>query len=78
MESLPILISVGAFAFTIYHFLRNANKGHDMTENEKVIEKLEWFKSELLRGDKVIEYYQAQVDILMKAIKLTKRTLLWS
>ena len=45
-----------------------------MTENEKVIEELEWFKSELLKGDKVIEYYQAQVDILMKAIKLLKLT----
>ena len=45
-----------------------------MTENEKVIEELEWFKSELLKGDKVIEYYQAQVDILVKVIKLLKLT----
>jgi hypothetical protein len=44
-----------------------------MTESEKVIEELEWLKSELIKGDKVIEYYQAQVDILTKAIKLIKQ-----
>ena len=45
---------------------------NNMSENEKVIEELEWLRLELLKGDKVIEYYQAQVDILTKAIKLLK------
>lgn len=56
------------------NLLKADTEGNNMTENEKVIEELEWFKSELLKGDKVIEYYQAQIDILTKAIKLLKLT----
>ena len=40
MESLPILISVGAFAFTIYQFLRSANK-EGTTQITTVLIKLE-------------------------------------
>lgn len=40
MENLPILISVGAFAFTIYQFLRNANK-EGTTQITTILVKLE-------------------------------------
>lgn len=42
------------------------------TQAEKTVDELEWFKTELLKGDKVLDYYQAQVDILTRAIKLLK------
>lgn len=42
---------------------------------EELISELEWFKSELITGNKIIEYYQAQVDILTRAIKMLKSTL---
>ena len=42
------------------------------TQVQKTIEELEWFKTELLQGNKVLDYYQAQVDILTRAIKLLK------
>lgn len=42
---------------------------------EELILELEWFKSELIAGNKVIEYYQAQVDVLTRAIKMLKSTL---
>lgn len=42
---------------------------------EELISELEWFKSELLKGDKVIVFYQSQVDILTRAIKMLKSTL---
>ena len=41
-------------------------------DEEKVVSELEWIKSELLKGDKILEYYQAQVDILQRAIQLLK------
>lgn len=40
MESLPILISVGAFVFTIYQFLRNSNR-EGTTQITTVLIKLE-------------------------------------
>lgn len=40
MENLPILISVGAFAFTIYQFLRNSNR-EGTTQITTVLIKLE-------------------------------------
>lgn len=42
-------------------------------DKEKVVSELEWFKSELLKGDKILEYYQAQVDILQRAIQLLEQ-----
>lgn len=42
-------------------------------DKEKVVSELEWFKSELLKGGKILEYYQAQADILQRAIQLLKQ-----
>ena len=42
-------------------------------DKEKVVSELEWFKSELLKGDKILEYYQEQVDILQRAIQLLEQ-----
>ena len=44
-----------------------------MKEAEKVIEELEWFRSVLRKGGKIPEYYEAQADILTKAIKLLEQ-----
>jgi len=40
MDNLPIIISVGAFAFTIYQYLRNTHKA-DTTQITTVLIKLE-------------------------------------
>ena len=44
-----------------------------MKEAEKVIAELEWFRSTLINGGKVPEYYEAQSGILTKAIKLLEQ-----
>ena len=43
------------------------------TEVEKAIDELEWFRAELVKGEKSLVWYQAQVDILTRAIKLLKQ-----
>ena len=44
------------------------------TEVEKAIDELEWFRAELVKGEKSLVWYQAQVDILTRAIKLLKQS----
>ena len=45
-----------------------------MNETDKVITELDWFRTVLQKGGKVAEYYEAQSDILTKAIKLLERS----
>ena len=47
-----------------------------INETNKVIDELQWFRSVLRKGGKIPEYYEAQVDILTKAIKLLEHKLL--
>lgn len=42
-------------------------------DKEKVVSELKWLKSELLKGGKILEYYQAQADILQRAIQLLEQ-----
>ena len=44
-----------------------------INETDKVIAELQWFRSVLRKGGKVAEYYEAQSDILTKAIKLLEQ-----
>ena len=45
-----------------------------MKEADKIIAELEWFRSVLIKGGKIPEYYEAQSSILTKAIKLLEQT----
>ena len=45
-----------------------------MKEVDKIIAELEWFRSVLIKGGKIPEYYEAQVDILTKAIKILEQS----
>ena len=58
--------------YMIRQMIRFANDGK-MTESEKVIEDLKQLRLQLIEGDKTIEYYQSQVDILTNAIKQLMR-----
>ena len=45
-----------------------------MKEADKIITELEWFRSVLIKGGKIPEYYEAQSSILTKAIKTLEQT----
>ena len=45
-----------------------------MNETDKVIAELNWFRTVLQKGGKIAEYYEAQSDILTKAIKLLDKS----
>lgn len=44
-----------------------------MTDEEKVLEELTWFRNILKNGHKVPEYYEAQYLILDRSIKIIER-----
>ena len=45
-----------------------------MKEADKIIAELEWFRSVLIKGGKIPEYYEAQSSILTKAITILEQT----